>query len=108
MGKSLVITSGKGGVGKSTAAANLALALAEGGRKTVLIDANTGLRSLDVLLGMAASAYDAMLETGILLSPLPVWESVMLSCSAGTGNRRSAAMRPPVRSVLPKWKVSAI
>ena len=52
MGKSLVITSGKGGVGKSTAAANLALALAEGGRKTVLIDANTGLRSLDVLLGM--------------------------------------------------------
>ena len=52
MSEALVITSGKGGVGKSTLAANLSLALADAGQKVVLIDADTGLRNLDVLLGM--------------------------------------------------------
>ena len=52
MGEALVITSGKGGVGKSTLAANLAMALSDGGQKVVLIDSDTGLRNLDVLLGM--------------------------------------------------------
>lgn len=52
MSEALVITSGKGGVGKSTLAANLSLALADSGAKVVLIDADTGLRNLDVLLGM--------------------------------------------------------
>lgn len=52
MSEALVITSGKGGVGKSTLAANISLALADAGLKVVLIDADTGLRNLDVLLGM--------------------------------------------------------
>ena len=52
MSEALVITSGKGGVGKSTLAANLSLSLADGGQRVVLIDADTGLRNLDVLLGM--------------------------------------------------------
>ena len=52
MSEALVITSGKGGVGKSTLAANLSLAMADAGQKVVLIDADTGLRNLDVLLGM--------------------------------------------------------
>lgn len=52
MGRSIVITSGKGGVGKSTLCANLALALVRRGRKVLLVDGDTGLRSLDLLLGL--------------------------------------------------------
>jgi len=52
MGEAWLITSGKGGVGKSVTAANLGAALWRLKRSVVLIDADTGLRSLDVLLGM--------------------------------------------------------
>lgn len=51
MGKIIVVTSGKGGVGKSTIAANIACGLAFDGRKILLIDMDTGLRSLDLMLG---------------------------------------------------------
>jgi septum site-determining protein MinD len=50
--KVITITSGKGGVGKTTATANLAAALAAGGQKVVCIDADIGLRNLDVVLGL--------------------------------------------------------
>jgi septum site-determining protein MinD len=46
------ITSGKGGVGKTTAVANLAVALAMEGTKVVCIDGDIGLRNLDVILGL--------------------------------------------------------
>src|ERR687887_2407579 len=48
----ITITSGKGGVGKTTAVANLAVALATEGAKVVCIDADIGLRNLDVVLGL--------------------------------------------------------
>lgn len=52
MGESIVITSGKGGVGKTTTTANIGTALASLGKKVVVIDGDTGLRNLDVLMGL--------------------------------------------------------
>jgi septum site-determining protein MinD len=51
-GKVVTVTSGKGGVGKTTATANLGAALADFGNKVVCIDADIGLRNLDVVLGL--------------------------------------------------------
>jgi septum site-determining protein MinD len=50
--KVITITSGKGGVGKTTATANLAAALAAAGQKVVCVDSDIGLRNLDVVLGL--------------------------------------------------------
>ena len=51
-GKVIVITSGKGGVGKTTTTANIGTALAKNGYSTVLVDTDIGLRNLDLLLGL--------------------------------------------------------
>jgi len=48
----ITITSGKGGVGKTTATANLGVALAMRGQRVVVIDADIGLRNLDVVMGL--------------------------------------------------------
>ncbi len=52
MGKVITVTSGKGGVGKTTTTANIGAALANKGYKVALIDADIGLRNLDVVLGL--------------------------------------------------------
>lgn len=51
-GKVVTITSGKGGVGKTTTTANLGIALASTGDKVVCIDSDIGLRNLDVVMGL--------------------------------------------------------
>lgn len=52
MGEVIVITSGKGGVGKTTTTANIGASLAILGKKVVVLDADIGLRNLDVVLGL--------------------------------------------------------
>ncbi|MDF1616322.1 septum site-determining protein MinD [Petrocella sp. FN5] len=52
MSECIVITSGKGGVGKTTTSANIGIGLAMLGKKVILLDADIGLRNLDVVLGL--------------------------------------------------------
>ena len=52
MGEVIVITSGKGGVGKTTTTANIGAGLAKLGKKVVVIDTDLGLRNLDVVMGL--------------------------------------------------------
>ncbi len=52
MAKVYVLTSGKGGVGKTTLTANLGTAMALGGERVALIDADIGLKNLDVVMGL--------------------------------------------------------
>jgi len=52
MAECIVVTSGKGGVGKTTTSANLAAGLALAGKRVVVVDADIGLRNLDVILGL--------------------------------------------------------
>ena len=51
-GRVIVVTSGKGGVGKTTTTANISMALAKLGKKVVVVDGDTGLRNLDIILGL--------------------------------------------------------
>ncbi len=50
--RKIVFTSGKGGVGKTTTTANVGAALAKRGHRVVLVDADIGLRNLDLVLGL--------------------------------------------------------
>ncbi|MBP7907699.1 MAG: septum site-determining protein MinD [Proteocatella sp.] len=52
MGKVIVVTSGKGGVGKTTSTANIGAALTKLGNKVIVIDGDIGLRNLDVVMGL--------------------------------------------------------
>ncbi|MDI4644859.1 septum site-determining protein MinD [Cohnella hashimotonis] len=52
MGEAIVVTSGKGGVGKTTTSANVGTALALMGKKVCMVDTDIGLRNLDVVMGL--------------------------------------------------------
>jgi septum site-determining protein MinD len=61
-GRAIVITSGKGGVGKTTTTANIGTALAQSGAKVALVDADVGLRNLDIVLGLEARVRSHVLD----------------------------------------------
>src|SRR4051794_38289314 len=74
--RSLVLTSGKGGVGTSNLALNLAIALGESGQRVVLVDADLGLANIDLLCGLAPArdlgdvlAGDCALADAIVRGP---------------------------------------
>jgi len=61
-GRAIVITSGKGGVGKTTTTANVGSALAALGKHVVLVDADVGLRNLDIVLGLESRVKHHLLD----------------------------------------------
>ena len=67
MSKTIYITSGKGGTGKSTFAANIGLTLTYMGKRVILLDMNMGMRDLDLYLGVQNEAifdvYDVIMRT---------------------------------------------
>ncbi|MCP5272016.1 MAG: MinD/ParA family protein [Burkholderiaceae bacterium] len=96
------ITSGKGGVGKTFVAANLAAALARQGRRVLVLDADLGLANLDVVLNLFPKitlhdvfSGNAKLDDAIL--PAPGGFSVLL---AGSGMVEYSRMTPEVREQL--------
>ncbi len=62
LGRAIVITSGKGGVGKTTTTANVGAALAARGANVVLVDADVGLRNLDIVLGLESRVKFHLLD----------------------------------------------
>jgi septum site-determining protein MinD len=62
LGRAIVITSGKGGVGKTTTTANVGVALAARGARVVLVDADVGLRNLDLVLGLESRVKFHLLD----------------------------------------------
>ena len=61
-GRTIVVTSGKGGVGKTTTTANVGVALAATGASVALVDADVGLRNLDIVLGLEARVRHHVLD----------------------------------------------
>jgi septum site-determining protein MinD len=61
-GRTIVVTSGKGGVGKTTTTANVGVALAATGARVALVDADVGLRNLDIVLGLEARVRHHVLD----------------------------------------------
>ncbi len=98
----MAVTSGKGGVGKTFVAANLAAALARQGEKVLVLDADLGLANLDVVLNLfpKITLHDVFtgkcsLDEAIL--PAPGGFSVLL---AGSGMVEYSRMTPEVRTQL--------
>lgn len=98
----IAVTGGKGGVGKSSMAVNLGLSLANSGRKVLLVDADLGLASADLLLGLAPKvtlaevALDGMPVRDALVRVTPGFD--LLPGVAGVAEL--ADMTPVARQVL--------
>ncbi len=100
----LAVTSGKGGVGKTFASANLAAALARAGRKVLVLDADLGLANLDVVLNLfpKITLHDVFTGKATLadaILPAPCGFSVLL---AGSGMVEYSRMTAEVRDQLQK------
>ena len=98
----VAVTGGKGGVGKTSVSINLGIALAERGRRVVLLDADLGLANLDVMLNLAPkiTLHDVFTGKSTLrdaILPAPGGFSALL---AGSGMVENSRMTPEVRDQL--------
>ena len=91
MGIITVLTSGKGGVGKSTLAAGIGCALAERGQKVLIIDGDAGMGSLDIILGVSqkkvfdlADVFEGKCEPFRAIYRSPVYRGVSMIPAART------------------------
>ena len=100
--RTLAVTSGKGGVGKTFVTANLAAALAAQGQRVLVLDADLGLANLDVVLNLhpKLTLHDVFTEKATLeqaILPAPGGFSVLL---AGSGMVEYSRLTPEVRDKL--------
>ncbi|HEY8426525.1 MAG TPA: MinD/ParA family protein [Limnochordales bacterium] len=72
--RTVTVTSGKGGVGKTMVAVNLALALGELGLRVVLVDADLGMANVDVVLGMVPRYHVGHVIRGVCSLEQALWE----------------------------------
>lgn len=95
-GRTIVVTSGKGGVGKTNITVNLALAFAKRGRKTILFDADLGMANVDVLMGVHPPYSIAdVLKGRKTLSEVIMWVNESLGIvPGGSGVTELANLEP--------------
>ena len=109
MAQVLVVTSGKGGVGKTTSTAALGAALAHDGAKVVVIDFDVGLRNLDLVLGAERRVVFDLINVinGVAKLPAGPYSRQTLgdfcTCFPGIANaRKSGCTRFPQKMASPE------
>lgn len=96
MAKIVVVTSGKGGVGKTTTSASFSSGLALAGKKTAVIDFDVGLRNLDLIMGCERRVvYDLInvIQGEANLSQALIRTSSARTCSFSPPRRRATRKR---------------
>src|SRR5713101_69013 len=91
MAKVLVVTSGKGGVGKTTSTAALGAALAQAGQKVVVVDFDVGLRNLDLVMGAERRVVFDLIN--VIQGVARLSQALIRDSPAGLERRATLAMR---------------